>query len=992
MGIEEPPTFSTLLWRYRRAADLTQEELAERAGLSVLTISALERGVKHRPRKGTVALLAEALGLAPAERTAFVGAGRAAPLSPPRRNRPPPAPLVGRRRELALLARHLSGQRAPVLLLSGEPGIGKTRLLGEATQRAVERGMCVLEGGCQRRGGQEPYVPLLSALQGHLQGLTPTQLRPLLHGCAWLVRLLPELAAGPIEPVPAWTLGPEQERRLMFAAVGRFLGNVAGPAGTLLVLDDLQWASPDALDLLIALVRSPTGAPLRVVGAYRDTEVQPQDPLSVALADLAHAGLATHLTLAPLTVQEVAQLLDQLLEEGETPGGQSDTATLREQVLRRAGGVPFFVVSWAQALRVGEPVGPQQDGVPWAVAQSVRQRVAALPHEVGEVLRAAAVVGRVVPPELVTAVVEQAERAVLTALHAACRASLLVDDREGGYQFAHDVIREVIEADLGTGQRRVLHRQIAAVLEGTPDEPPLEALAYHYTRSGEQGKAVLYLQRAADKAWAQYATTQALRYLEQALELARNSQTQQVILARRAQLLLETFQGKQAATDYVCLLQGAQQGGDHVQELAARLGLARSYYVTCLDEAPGDVAMRSRSEYEAAYTLARRLGDKRGMVQALVRTGWFRDFWPDYSDQAAANVREAVALSQEMGAEDLLIDSGLALLGPALWDQLSRAEAETWADELARRLEARHDVPRLNDLYFLLMWKHLGWGTYEQAIACCETGLRLAHHMGVPPVEYATIKALALLNLGRYGEAWTALGQEVADDAHALGQALKDFGMGVYFFEVLAYAQAAVTFAAVAAQGRRLRRPWLIQWAQTWRAQALHWAGELDEATLVTITADLASIGETLPPEVMADISLARGHLDEALRQAESAAAPPTVHRHTLYLLPIRPDHLWTCEVKARILLRLARPGDALALADEVLRGAEELHHRPLVWRLQVTRAQALLLLGDTDSAAGASEAAAGVIQQLAETIGAAPLSEEFRANALGRLRMAAVL
>jgi predicted ATPase len=77
-----------------------------------------------------------------------------------------------------------------------------------------------------------------------------------LQGCAWLVRLLPELAVGPIEPLPAWTLPPEQERRLMYAAVERFLANVAGPGGALLVLDDLQWAGPDALELLASVVRS----------------------------------------------------------------------------------------------------------------------------------------------------------------------------------------------------------------------------------------------------------------------------------------------------------------------------------------------------------------------------------------------------------------------------------------------------------------------------------------------------------------------------------------------------------------------------------------------------------------------------------------------------------------------------------------------------------------------------------------------------------------
>src|SRR5437870_4529441 len=136
--------------------------------------------------------------------------------------------------------------------------------------RALVQGLQVLEGGCQRRGGHAPYAPILGALQRHLRGQRPAQLRTALRECAWLVRLLPELAAGPIPPLPAWTLPPEQERRLMFEAVARFLTNVAGPMGTLLVLDDLQWVGPDALDLLATLIRSAAEVPLRAIGAYRN--------------------------------------------------------------------------------------------------------------------------------------------------------------------------------------------------------------------------------------------------------------------------------------------------------------------------------------------------------------------------------------------------------------------------------------------------------------------------------------------------------------------------------------------------------------------------------------------------------------------------------------------------------------------------------------------------------------------------------------------------
>src|SRR5207302_11453645 len=173
-------------------------------------------------------------------------------------------PLVGRGRELALVERHLAGEGAPLLLFAGEPGIGKSRLLREAGRRAASHGLRVLEGGCQRRDGQESFAPLLAAIKRYLSTRTPAELRADLRGCAWLVRLLPELADGPIEPLPAWTVSPDQERRLVFAAVRRFLANVAGPAGTLLVLDDLQWAGADALDLVRTPAHATPAPPPRV--------------------------------------------------------------------------------------------------------------------------------------------------------------------------------------------------------------------------------------------------------------------------------------------------------------------------------------------------------------------------------------------------------------------------------------------------------------------------------------------------------------------------------------------------------------------------------------------------------------------------------------------------------------------------------------------------------------------------------------------------------
>jgi tetratricopeptide (TPR) repeat protein len=398
------------------------------------------------------------------------------------------------------------------LLLAGEPGIGKSRLLAEAVRRGAAAGWQVLRGGCTRGGGQMPYAPLLQALQGLLMGQPAAERRAALRGCAWLVRLLPELASGPIEPLPSWTVAPEQERRLMFAAVERFLANVAGPAGSLLLLDDLQWAGADALDLLTTLARA-SAARVRLVCAYRDTEVPSPGPLAVALADLAHAGLVRHQRLPPLTPAEVQHLLDLLLD-----GYSGDRTALAARVAERTGGVPFFVISCAQALRedaVGDAAPVEV--IPWAVAQSIRQRTAALPAQAQEVLGAASIAaGRTVQVAVLGAVLEQSESLILAALEAAWRLRLL-EDADGGYRLAHDLIREVLEADLGPARRALLHRRTAKALQGQPGTATAELLAYHYGRSDMPEQAVGYLEQAGDKARAQAAHSAAETFYHEAV-------------------------------------------------------------------------------------------------------------------------------------------------------------------------------------------------------------------------------------------------------------------------------------------------------------------------------------------------------------------------------------------------------------------------------------------------------------------------------------------
>jgi tetratricopeptide (TPR) repeat protein len=573
----------------------------------------------------------------------------------------------------------------------------------------------------------EPYAPLLAALKTHIRAQPRERLRACLRDCAWLVRLLPELAEGPIDPLPPWTLPPDQERRLMFEAVSRFLANVAGEAapgagrGTLLLLDDLQWAGADALDLLATVARAGAEAPLRVVGAYRDTEVSPDDPLSVVLADLAHAGLAIQRTLGPLTAEESTLLLDGLLA-----GAQEGETALRARVVQRTGGVPFFVVSCAQELRVGALAGGGDNAVPWTVAQSVRQRVAALPEAAREVLSAAAVVGRAVPRALLEAVAARPEEEMLAALEAACRARLLDEAGADAYQFAHDVIREVVEAGLSAARRRALHQRVAEALERAEGEPPVEALAYHYVRAGVQGRAVLYLERAGDRSRAQYAHAVAEDYYREAadrLEALARAQDAARVREKLGRVL-------RTAGRFDAALEALEQAARTYQETGdlQRLGAVSGY----IGEVHGDrgTAAEALSRFQPLLTRLEEAHAWQGLASLCLAVSELLWHAGRHAEQLAVAER-ASALFRELGDDALLADAEMRR-GYALLNMDREEEALPVLEEAMRLATAAGDRTTLAWALNIVGCVHGFKGDFAAQIRYCERALAQAEMTGNP--------------------------------------------------------------------------------------------------------------------------------------------------------------------------------------------------------------------------------------------------------------------
>jgi tetratricopeptide (TPR) repeat protein len=549
---ESTPTCGQLLQRYRSLAGLTQEVLAERAGYSADYIGKLERDQRELPaaaleRLGTV------LGLTEHEHAAL----RAA------RDRGPPAhSLVGRDAELAEIRHHLAGLGPPVLLFAAEPGMGKTRLLEEAAALAARSGWGAARGACQRRA-QDLYAPLSGALTDALRHLPDRDRAEALRQSGQLELLLPELAPAAEGPGSGDESGnqartgnqPEQQRRRLFSSAEGCLRAAAGQAGTLLILDDLHWAGPDALDLLTALVTAGGSPPIRLIGAYRDSETSPR--LDEFTADLARTQQVRRRELEPLSDAEAERLLVQLTT------GRPDMPTMLPAIIRRAGGVPFFLVSYAEDVRDSSQ-NTKSVRVPWTVASVIRQRVLALPIPAQELLGVAAVIGPTVPHRLLTQVAGSSDEELLQAAEAALDARLLTEDGQASYCFTHDLIRETIEHGLSAGRRRLLHRRIGESLEREPGAPT-DSLARHFGLSDDDGKATAYLVLAGEQAQQRVAYAAAADFFARAasrLELAGRPSDAIPITEKHGVALHRAGRHGEAITALERALAGYQAAGD----------------------------------------------------------------------------------------------------------------------------------------------------------------------------------------------------------------------------------------------------------------------------------------------------------------------------------------------------------------------------------------------------------------------------------------------
>jgi len=916
-------------------------------------------------------------------------------------------PFVGRAGELAALTTDLDaavGGHGGVVLLAGEPGIGKTRLAEELAARAMVRGAVVLWGRCWEGAGAPAFWPWVQVIRGYLQGQAE-DLASLRHdlgaGAADIAQLVPAVRDRiPDLPAPP-PLEPEAARFRLFDSLAGFLRTAAARRPLLLVLDDLHWADVPSLALLRFISRELDGAGPLVLGSYRHTEVDQGHPLLGAVADLSR-GQHRWLLLGGLGQHEVAGFM--ALVAGAEP-----SAELAAEVYRQTDGNPFFVTEVVRLLASQGRLDPAArdsrvlgSTLPEGVRAVVAERLGRLSADCRRTLEIASVVGRDFELRVLQPVSGLDAEQLLMLLEEAEAARLVgaVPGELSRWRFAHALVREVLYEGLLAARRVRLHGLVADALEAvhaTEPGPHLAELAHHLVEAAPgsektAARAVQMATLAGRRSMEMLAWEDAAELFQRAL--AALELTERPGLQQRCELLLAVGEARMAASDVPAARTAYQQAGELARrigspEALARAGLGLGLEFTSMIVDPVQVGMledalatlgeadsplrarvlaglaralvstpqveRRLALSQDAVRMARRLGDPATLAAVLFGRhlairGSAR---AEVAGERLAIATEAVALAEQIGDRALALRGrglrriDLLELGDLAGYDADLAAAERTAEEL-RQLRYRWQLPLAHATRALLA------GRFAQAEELTEQGLVAGRRAGDQALEpyYTGVIATLRLMQGRFAE---MIG--LYRDAAARFPAMAVFRAGV----ALALAEVGHADQARADQARAELEQLVAgdlaavprdpAWSFTLAILALACYHLGESGTAVTLYpllepyADRNIVTGRVGAICMGPAAYFLGLLDLTRGLPEQALIRFQQAATLAGRVQARPMMAMSAEGQARALLALDRPGDrqqAITLLDEVTFTAQALGIRGLGERAATERTAAM--------------------------------------------------
>ncbi len=803
-----------------------------------------------------------------------------------------PLPLVGRTRELAALEALMEEGRdggTSVVIVSGEGGVGKSRLVGELGARAERRGWKVAYGRAFPVETGVPYALFADAFLPVFRELDSGTLTVLSRGGeAELGYLFPALAIGETAPDPPAGDPDEVRTRLMWN-FAEFLKSYAARAPLLCILEDLQWADESSLQLLHFLARQAESQPILILCTYNDTQRDQSLQLVQTERSLLSLGVGEIRRLDPLSLDQVTELV--CLTFGV------DADVVREFSALLFGwtrGNPFFLEEILKSLvasgridvRSGTWVGwdATDFSLPASIRDAVLSRVGALSQDARSVADLVAVVGARAGYALLASISGLGESGLLGALEELCSHRILDEHAEAGsvvYDFSHPLVRQTLYNEFGLQRARLLHGAVAEAMEryyGDRAFDHADELAFHFQRTDAshlRPKAALYMATAGRSALERRADHEAVRYLSAALERAGEDHERGTSL--RAELVPELARAHQHLGDFGAATALWESALTHVgpdgagaADLRRALGMchfwrgrhaeARAEFDAGLAaaEVAGDTAANVRLRVAKAHCLqelgegsqametlapalplAERLADP-GMLARVHRALALLHLWVGPPAEARQHAERAIQLARQVG--DVSIEFwarwGIAVLEGMRGDTQKMKAAIEEVDELAK--SARSPVLRLwtGDLKIELAYFQ---GEWDRGIAIGERVISIARSLHQRTLLPRLLVWTSQIHLGRgeheeakrlIDEAVVVSGLDTPGAAVDVHQVVPVYiGQAYYlvsvgdFYEAIAAAEKGLEIAE--GTGYTL---WAMHRLLPILGEACLWAGEIERA------------------------------------------------------------------------------------------------------------------------------------------------------------------